>query len=686
MKARLRALLNVHTRLLLICGLLTLFAVGAAAQLWLHIQDARTKDRLIEGGIQQVRDYVDLHQAVMDYRVMYLRALTLTLARAGDVPPGVEHDLHASRARLLEGFARIGGREPQTVSAVRDLLPMDDRLLRTVAELAGRGDHARLAELLGETRERVLAVDTALAGTYATRWRMFDAGWSELEELREHNARRATWIAVGGALIALVVLLLAQRTVVNPLRRGITGLSALVGPVGQGSGDGDEFDQIARATQRLRETQGKLQSLAYQHPLTGLPNLVRLQEDVRLCMQNPDRGFALAFLDMDHFGQFNEAFGHAVGDQCLRQLAQRLRELVLPRGDAYHVSGDRFAVLLPLPEPVDRLVPAAEQKLKYLRQRFTAPLQVDDRLLSFTGSAGVALYPVDSRDPGLLTTLADAALREAKRSGRNAVCFARSGMAERARVNLTLAGEIRQGFEAGEFQPYYQPIVDVIEHRAVAAEALIRWRHPRRGVVLPEEFIGIALQTSQWRDLSENMLQQSCIVFRPWQDLHLSFNLTIAHIDPDLPGRIAAVLAATGLPAERLMLEVTEGAALGPQDVVAPVLRRLCAMRIGLSLDDFGTGYSALSHLQQLPVQQIKLDRTFCQSLEDPDTEQIVQATIQLAQRLKMQVVAEGVETVEQSRRLLAMGCRLQQGFLFSPALPAADLRRWVDDYAHASA
>jgi diguanylate cyclase (GGDEF)-like protein len=680
MNARVRALFNVNVRLLIFSGVLTVFAVGSAVQLWLHIAGARATDREIEQGIQQVRDYVDLHNAVMDYRVMYLRALTLILAGAGQVPQVALDELHAARQRMQADFARIAGREPETVVRVRALLPMDDGLLQTVAALARQGDHPKLKELLGATRERVLGVDQMLARTYQSRWQLFVDGWGDLEALRETNARRALMATAFAVLVALLTVLLANRTVVAPLRRRIAALSALVG--GDNHAWGDEFDQIGLATQRLREAQSRLQVLAYQHALTGLPNLARLQEDVRLCMQDSAQGFALAFLDIDHFGQFNEAFGHAVGDQCLRELATRLRGLVAPRGDAYHVSGDRFAVLLPLPGSPDKLPKTAERKLKQLRELFAAPLQIGERQLSFTGSAGVALYPTDSRDSATLTTLADAALREAKRSGRNTVSFALAGMAEQARVNLALADEIRGGVHAGQFQPFFQPIVDVSQRRVVAAEALIRWQHPLRGTILPEQFIDIARQSSQWLDLSDAMLRQSCATFRSWRDLQLAFNLTTAHIGAELPARLAAILDTTGLAPERLTLEITEGAALGPQEIVGPVLRDLRAMRIRLSLDDFGTGYSSLSHLQQLPVQQIKLDRAFCQSLDDSATEQIVAATIALAGRLDLRVVAEGVETPEQSQRLLTMGCRLQQGFLFSPALPAAEFRDWADAYA----
>ena len=421
--------------------------------------------------------------------------------------------------------------------------------------------------------------------------------------------------------------------------------------------------------------------LATRDGLTGLPNRVLLHDRLEQAVVNAARhatGFAFMFIDLDRFKNINDSLGHAAGDELLKGVAARLSACVRASDTVARLGGDEFAVLLEnLRDDDDEGAQSVAQKMI---SSLAAPMLVEGQPLSTSCSIGISVYPADGRDSATLMKNADVAMYYAKEKGRNNFQFFSSDMNARAQERLSVENYLRLALKRQELVLHYQPRMRVADGSLAGVEALIRWQHPRRGLLAPGKFIDVAEDTGLIVAIGEWVLETACAQLRQWQarvpGLRLSINLSVGQVgDGDrLHAAVAGAIAGAGLDPGTLELELTESHLMQNIGEKAGLLNRLGALGVGLAIDDFGTGYSSLSYLKRLPVDAIKIDSSFVRDLQaDPNDEAIVRAILAMAHSLKLNVVAEGVETDGQLAALRELGCDEYQGFLESPALPAPE-------------
>jgi diguanylate cyclase (GGDEF)-like protein/PAS domain S-box-containing protein len=408
--------------------------------------------------------------------------------------------------------------------------------------------------------------------------------------------------------------------------------------------------------------------------LTGLPNRALLLERLNHSVNRTVRGgaaVAVLFVDVDNFKLVNDGFGHAVGDQLLLTIAQRLQEILRPTDTVARVGGDEFVIVYEDVASDPDAVDLAERVL----DTFTEPFRVAGREHHVSASVGVALQRGDA-DPEVLVRDADAAMYLAKERGGEAFELFDAAMRDRTLRWLQTEHELRAALERDELHNVYQPLV-ASTGRIAGFEALVRWEHPERGTVLPGEFIAVAEQSGLIVPIGEQVLRSACEAAVRWgrsneaDALYVSVNLSprqVAH--PGVVESVATILDETGLAAQRLCLEITETALFDDTESALATLTRLKDLGVGLVLDDFGTGYSSLAYVKRFPIDVLKVDRSFIEGLEsDPENEAIVSAVISMGHALGVTVIAEGVETRSQARQLRELGCRYSQGFLYSRPL-----------------
>ncbi|MFL1514432.1 putative bifunctional diguanylate cyclase/phosphodiesterase [Pseudomonas prosekii] len=429
----------------------------------------------------------------------------------------------------------------------------------------------------------------------------------------------------------------------------------------------------------------ELTQLALHDPLTGLPNRMLLADRIELAMskvQEQGGCFALMFIDLDGFKPVNDAFGHHMGDQLLREVGIRLREDLRSQDTLARIGGDEFVLLVRLIEPSDALNLASRQ-VELIARSF----QVADHDLQISASLGIAMFPGNGHTAQELLMNADAAMYHAKGAGKNGYSFFDASMNSNARKQLQLLQDLRAALDQQQFRLYYQPKFDASNGRAVGAEALLRWVHPTQGMLLPAKFIELAEKTGLIIPIGEWVLNEACRQMREWYvlgytDWRIAVNLSaLQFCHAGLVQSVAKALATHHLPANSLTLEITETTAMSDADASMTVLQELSDMGVDLSIDDFGTGYSSLMYLKRLPANELKIDRGFVRDLEhDSDDAAIVSAIVALGQALGLRIVAEGVETGVQQDFLTRLGCDSLQGYLLGHPLPAerfmADIHR----------
>lgn len=439
--------------------------------------------------------------------------------------------------------------------------------------------------------------------------------------------------------------------------------------------------QIAMAIARKRAGQ-QLQHLAYHDVLTELPNRLLLHDRLSVAMPRAVRnghGLGILFLDLDRFKVVNDSLGHRVGDRLLQCVAERIRESVREGDTVARVGGDEFIVLLTEIEQIEHAARVAEKLLEALRQ----PFDVDGHELFLSASIGISLFPSDGRDGETLIKNADAAMYRAKDQGRDNYQMFAQNMNLRAVHRLSTETGLRRALEHGQLEIFYQPILDAETQRITGAEALLRWRHPERGLIEPSEFIPIAEDTGLIVPIGNWVLEQSCKLASRWRQtahssLLLAVNLSARQLQQEgFVGQVAEILRKTGQDPALFEFEITESAAMNNAESGLAMLAELKRLGLRLTMDDFGTGYSSLSLLKRLPISTLKIDRSFVQDIASNASEAaIAEAVIVIAQGLKLRVVAEGVETTEQLQILQRYGCREMQGYLFSPPVPAEEFER----------
>jgi diguanylate cyclase (GGDEF)-like protein/PAS domain S-box-containing protein len=454
--------------------------------------------------------------------------------------------------------------------------------------------------------------------------------------------------------------------------------AALTGPSGEINGI---MATVADITER-KQSEARINYLAYHDTLTGLPNRVSFEERLAeaVARAGAERGsLAVMFLSLDRFKKFNDTLGHMIGDQLLRGVAERLTLALREGNRVARFGSDEFAFLL---TEINEAEDAARRALDFQRV-LDAPFYVEGHELYVTSSIGIGLYPNDGADAQGLLKSAGSALYRAKQLGGNAYQFYTADMNERALHRLALENQLRWALERKEFVVYYQPQVNIDTGKIMGMEALVRWQHPELGLVPPAEFIPLAEDTGLIMPIGEWVLRTACAQTRAWQDcgfknLHVAVNLSPRQFQqPDLLLLIERALKDAGLDPSSLELEVTESSVMKNAESAIDTLRELRAMGIRISIDDFGSGYSSLSYLKHLPIDVLKIDQSFVRDMtSDPKDAAIAMAIIQLAHSLQLQVKAEGVETEEQLRFLRLLRCDEMQGFLFCKPIPVGDFEQ----------
>ena len=441
---------------------------------------------------------------------------------------------------------------------------------------------------------------------------------------------------------------------------------------------------VARDVTSNKQAELELHRLAYYDSLTGLPNRMLFNDRLRQALADAKRRgttVAMMLMDLDRFKVINDTLGHEAGDQLLREVAGRLKQGMREGDTVARLGGDEFALVFADIPDVKNVAHLAENALL----RLNAPIEINGREIFATGSLGIALYPSDTEDMYALMKYADSAMYHAKEGGRSNYQFYSQKMTASAQARLRLETDLRRALERGEFYLNYQPQVGVSSGRITGVEALIRWRDAQGAFISPAEFIPLAEETGLIVPIGQWVLETAVQQLKVWHnagytDLTMSVNVATRQFrDPRFLSIVAQTIAATGIPAQTLELEITEGVLLENSEETRDIMHQLRAMGLHLAIDDFGTGYSSLSYLKRFPIDRVKIDQSFVRDISiDGDDLAIVRAIIALARALKLNVVAEGVETREQLALLRAEGCDDYQGYFFARPMAAEDIAEWL--------
>ena len=432
--------------------------------------------------------------------------------------------------------------------------------------------------------------------------------------------------------------------------------------------------------------QVQLEHQANYDALTGLPNRNLLHDRLRQAVysQREKRAIAVVFMDLDHFKFVNDSLGHSTGDLLLKAMSERLRS-VLREGDTVgRVGGDEFVLILN-DQSNEEIIYRAMQRIS---AKVAEPITIDGKELHVSCSAGISIYPQDGRDVDTLLKNADAAMYRAKEHGRSNFQFYTSEMNERVNERLSLENALRRALERQELILHYQQKVSLKTGQIVGAEALVRWMHPEWGLVRPARFIPLAEETGLIVSIGEWVLREACRQSRTWIDAGLnpgivSVNLSVRQFRQEgLVRSVSRILQDTGLEPSQLEMELTESMVMGNVDQAIGVLQGLKQLGVALSVDDFGTGYSSLSYLKDLPIDTLKIDRSFVRDIgsgDQADDGVLAQAIISLGHALHLKVIAEGVETDAQLRFLRRHGCDEVQGFFYGEPVPPEQHARLLE-------
>ncbi len=443
------------------------------------------------------------------------------------------------------------------------------------------------------------------------------------------------------------------------------------------------YVSIARDTTEQTEAERNIHFLAYYDVLTGLPNRTLLRDRLGQMISVAHRDkqqFALLFLDLDRFKYINDSMGHSVGDRLLQSVALRIQECVREGDTVARLGGDEFVVLLR-----DAGDEAAAVVSKKLLVSLATPYDLDGQVIATQASIGISLYPDHAHDADSLIKNADMAMYRAKDEGRNNYQFFATEMNFHVDLLFSMEKDLRLALERGEFFLQYQPQADLASGQLIGVEALIRWKHPEKGLVSPVEFISVAEETGQIISIGEWVLRTACAQMAQWRkagypELTMAVNLSMRQLrQPTLGELVKEVLKDTGLEARYLELEITEGIMMGDNRAAMRFLNEMHECGVQLSIDDFGTGFSSLNYLKKLPVNKLKIDQSFVRDIESDESDAaIIRSIISLGHRLNLRVIAEGVETQEQLDFLRIRGCDEIQGYFYARPLLAEDIIEFI--------
>ncbi|MFC3129335.1 putative bifunctional diguanylate cyclase/phosphodiesterase [Coralloluteibacterium stylophorae] len=707
--AQARPALGLSTRFALLLAAISLALVATVCLLW--YQQGRGADAVIRHGSESLHQlaFSSLQRRGQDQVAQSAAALAAPLA-AGDraaigrILGSVRRQTDVVYVYVFDAEGRIvhDGAGDASVGA-----PMDDPFAfqaiaspepvvqwsDEVMDVAGpiRGDGGRLGGLrVGYGLERIAAQQAEAQAALG-------------ERLQDLSRRQMHWqvVFVLGAVAATLLLsFLLERWFVRPIRRladaareieaGRFDVPGLLD--GRDSRRRDEIGDLTRAFGRMSESVARhdrdIRSMAYSDALTGLPNRLALREllDARLREQLDDGGqLALLFVDLDDFKRINDTLGHDAGDEVLGELAERLYVCVAEVGGESaalaRFGGDEFIALVSGADMRQRAALLAESVIAALQQ----PFQVLGQQVVLGASVGITLAPQDATGAGVLLKNGDVAMYQAKLAGKHCYRFYSRAMDQAVGRRMQMESDLRGAWERGELSLDYQPIYQLADGHIVGAEALLRWKHPEHGMIPPSVFIDVAEQSGLIDLLGRAVIARACEDAARWvgadddeEAPFIAVNVSARQLrSGDLPEVVAAALADSGLPPGRLHVELTETTILGDEIQAGALLARLRGTGVRVWLDDFGTGFSGLSHLRRVPVDGVKIDRSFVTDvLRDPDDLALTSAIIAMAHSLGITVVAEGVESEGQHDILRERGCDLAQGFWLARPMSAEAMRQ----------
>lgn len=445
----------------------------------------------------------------------------------------------------------------------------------------------------------------------------------------------------------------------------------------------DQTSDLRAQTAVLEE---KASHEATHDSLTDLPNRILLHDRLQQALsaaQRQDDKLAILIMDLDHFKEINDTLGHFNGDIILKQVATRLQGTIRDLDSVARLGGDEFAVLLPNIRREQDAVMVAKKMQQALKPSF----QISGLNLDVNASIGVAIFPEHGNDLDTLMQRAEVAMYAAKKEKAGFLIYSRQ-LDQYSPKRLTLMSELRQAIERRQLLVYFQPKVEIKTRKVVELEALVRWPHPEHGLLPPDEFIPMAERTGLIKPLTFLVADESLKQLAAWSlegyDLKVTINVSArVLLDPEFPDTLIGLLAAYRIESGKLMLEITETTIMVDQERAMEVLRRMKEVQVRLSIDDFGTGYSSLAYLKQLPVHELKIDKSFVMNMDhNHDDAVIVKIIIELGHQLGLDITAEGVESESILSRLDALGCDVAQGYLISKPLPADKLMQWLDKYS----
>lgn len=430
--------------------------------------------------------------------------------------------------------------------------------------------------------------------------------------------------------------------------------------------------------EELKVSKEKVRKIAYTDYLTELPNRVAFSEmldSVMLTLRN-DEVVALVDIDLDNFKNINDTLGHSYGDEMLIDVAHRLSEVLTEDDYLARIGGDEFVVLTQNLNDI----PAYEEKIKKIQKVFTYPFILSTKEFFVTVSMGITFAPKDGKSTQTLIKNMDSAMYVAKENGKNNYCYFDDSINDRMMKKIEMQSELRKAIENDEFEVYYQAQMDLETDRVVGFEALARWNHPKNGVIMPKEFIPVAEENGLIVAIGKKMLYGACKQLREWElagynDIIMAVNLSARQFrDADFVKMVMEVLEETKANAKFLEFEITESIALDDMEYTVATIKKLQELGITFSLDDFGTGYSSLNYLKKLPVNNLKIDKSFLDTvLENKSDQKIISTMIELAKVLNIEVIAEGVEYSEQEQFLKNVNCNKAQGYFYSKPVPKED-------------
>ncbi|MES9971548.1 MAG: EAL domain-containing protein [Candidatus Thiodiazotropha sp.] len=436
---------------------------------------------------------------------------------------------------------------------------------------------------------------------------------------------------------------------------------------------------------QIKEAQDQINFLAHHDALTQLPNRALFRERFQHALMHARReksSIALLFLDLDRFKTVNDTLGHPVGDEVLLKVSRRMSQIIRASDTLARLGGDEFVLLLEEQTDAQHAVVVARK----LIDLFAKPMIIGEHELVVTASIGITLYPNDGDDPDMLIRHADRAMYDAKQQGRNTYRFFTHALSEGALERLVMENDLRRAISRNELILHYQPIVNLQTRQLHGIEALVRWQHPKQGLIPPGLFIELAEEIGIIGDIGQWVLRSACNQLASWDRDNfrvprISVNLSVQQIDREgLVSLVSEELKHSGLSPQRLELEVTESMLMRNPDLSRTVLAELRTIGVNFAIDDFGTGYSSLAYLKLLPLDRLKIDQSFVRDIgQDTNDEAIVRAIIAMSKSLGLEAVAEGVEEASQAEFLLKSGCDLSQGYLFSRPLPAEEIfQNWA--------